>query len=59
EMVVNYLSHAFNITLDMERNTKRGDFFEITTDASPMKAYVIATNEELMIARETYKFYQQ
>lgn len=57
ERVLNYLSHAFKIELSNKRNDQRGDFFEITTDDSSIKAYVIATNEELMIARDTYQFY--
>lgn len=36
-----------------ERNNARGANFKITTDDSAVPAYVIATNEELVIARDT------
>ena len=46
------------IELDLERNrnAKRigGDVVEISTPASRAKVYVIPTNEELVIAQETY-----
>ncbi len=41
------------VKLDPERNKQRGDEFLISTDDSPVKVVVIATNEELMIARDT------
>lgn len=41
------------VKLDKEKNTVRADINEISTDDSRVKAYVIATNEELMIAKET------
>lgn len=36
-----------------ERNNQRGANFKITTDDSAVPVYVIATNEELVIARDT------
>ncbi|SCJ46925.1 Acetate kinase [uncultured Clostridium sp.] len=39
--------------LDDERNEIRGEIQEISTDNSRVKVYVIPTNEELMIARDT------
>lgn len=57
EMVLNYLQPAFAINVDTNKNNQRGDFFEITKQDSSIKAYVIATNEELMIARDAYSFY--
>ena len=36
-----------------ERNNQRGANFKISTDDSAIPAYVIATNEELVIARDT------
>ena len=57
EMVLNYLQPAFSINVDTNKNNQRGDFFEITKQDSSIKAYVIATNEELMIARDAYSFY--
>lgn len=43
----------FGIEVDEERNNVRGKEALITTDASKIKAFVIPTNEELMIARDT------
>ena len=41
------------VKLDPERNAIREDEHLISTDDSPVKVFVIATNEELMIARDT------
>ena len=41
------------IEVDKEANSKRGEEIEISTPNSKVKVYVIPTNEELMIARET------
>ena len=41
------------VKLDEERNNTRADEHLISTDDSAVKVYVIATNEELMIARDT------
>lgn len=41
------------VKLDKEKNAVRADINEISTDDSRVKAFVIATNEELMIAKET------
>lgn len=38
-----------------ERNNVRGEFAEISKENSKVKVYVIPTNEELMIAKETLK----
>lgn len=57
ERVLKYLERAFHVVVDSEKNNKRGDFFEITSNDSSIKAVVIATNEELMIAKDTYHFY--
>ena len=43
------------IKLDKEKNFVRGEEKLISTDDSKVKIYVIPTNEELMIARDTYK----
>ena len=43
------------IYLDPIKNQGRGKETEITMPASPVKAFVIPTNEEVMIARETVK----
>lgn len=59
EGILNYLKNAFEICVDSDKNNQRGDFFEITTNESLIKAVVIATNEELMIAKDTYRFFIQ
>ena len=41
------------VKLCPERNAVRADEHLISTDDSPVKVFVIATNEELMIARDT------
>ncbi|MDE6318134.1 MAG: acetate kinase [Lachnospiraceae bacterium] len=41
------------ITLDQEKNNKRGEELEISTPDSGVKVLVVPTNEELAIARET------
>lgn len=50
--VCKHLSYL-GITLDEEKNSKRGEDLVITTPDSKVKVLVIATNEELAIARET------
>ena len=41
--------------MDEVRNANaRGTEAQITTDASPVAVLVVPTNEELMIARDTY-----
>ncbi|MGU8300796.1 acetate kinase [Clostridium perfringens] len=41
------------LTLDKEKNKVRGKLAEISQAYSKIKAYVVPTNEELMIAKET------
>jgi acetate kinase len=44
------------LALDPERNARLAPGEgEITRDGSPLRAYVIPTNEELLIARDTYR----
>jgi acetate kinase len=43
------------VKIDVDANNMRGEEKEITTPDSKIKAYVVPTNEELMIARETEK----
>jgi acetate kinase len=45
------------LKLDPERNAnlKPGTYGEITTDDSTLRAYAIPTNEELLIARDTFR----
>ncbi len=58
EMILDYLKPAFNVVIDKEKNMLSCDFFEITKEESSIKAVVIATNEELMIAKDTYAFFK-
>ena len=41
------------LKLDKEKNKVRGKLSEISKEDSIVKAYVVPTNEELMIAKET------
>jgi acetate kinase len=50
-MIVDKLSY-FGIKLDNEKNNVRGEEVEISTSDSKVKALLIPTNEELMIARD-------
>lgn len=45
----------FGIKIDPEKNNVRGGCHLISADDSKVKVFVIATNEELMIARDTKK----
>ena len=53
EDVINNLSY-FGISIDEKANVQRGKEIEISTKDSTVKAFVIPTNEELMIACDTY-----
>ncbi|HQB63819.1 MAG TPA: acetate kinase, partial [Sedimentibacter sp.] len=43
------------IEIDDEKNNTRGKEAEISKDGSKVKVFVIPTNEEVMIARDTKK----
>ena len=45
---------SLGVKIDEERNDFRGEFRLISTDDSSIPVYVIPTNEELMIALDTY-----
>ena len=47
------------VELDLEANNMRGEEKVISTPQSKIKVYVIPTNEELMIARETKRLTQK
>ena len=51
-MVCEYLGFL-GITIDEEKNAVRGKEMEISTPDSKVAVFVIPTNEELAIARET------
>ena len=44
----------FGFTINTEKNELRGKIQEISNEDSRVKVYVVPTNEELMIARDTY-----
>ena len=52
EMIVNKLS-CLGVSLDVEANASRGKTVKISTEDSKFDIYVIPTNEELMIAKDT------
>lgn len=54
ERVCKYLE-PFGVKLDLEANKVRGKEKCVSTEDSKVKVYVIPTNEELMIAKETYE----
>ena len=54
KMVVDRLAYL-GITLNEEENNKRGKATEISTADSKVKVFVIPTDEELMIAKDTMK----
>ena len=43
------------VKIDLEKNNTRGEVIKLSTDDSSILVYVIPTNEELMIARETLR----
>ena len=45
--------------LDEEKNQTRGKEALISTEDSKVQVYVIPTDEEVMIARDTYRFIQE
>ena len=53
EIICNNLGNL-GIKLDPVKNKMRGKETEISTDDSKVKILMIPTNEELMIARDTY-----
>lgn len=44
---------CLGVSIDLDLNNKRGETVKISTDDSKIAVYVIPTNEELMIARDT------
>ncbi|MPN57447.1 Acetate kinase [bioreactor metagenome] len=52
EEVLDSLSYR-GVRVDREKNAVRGKEIEITTPDSTSRAFVIPTNEELVIARDT------
>ena len=54
ERICSYLEFM-NIKLDKEQNKIRGEERLLSTPDSSIKIYTIPTNEEIMIARDTYE----
>jgi len=54
EAICSYLTW-FGVSLDLEKNAKRGQALDISTDDAKVRVLVIPTNEELVIARDTIK----
>jgi len=52
ESIVNQLS-VFGLKIDAEKNKARGKELDITGEGSSAKVFIVPTNEELMIARDT------
>ena len=50
---------VLGIKVDEEANNIRGVEAKITADDSSIPAYIIPTNEELMIAKDTYSLVLQ
>ena len=46
---------SLGVKIDAEKNDFRGEFREISTDDSSIPVYVVPTNEELMLALDTYE----
>ena len=44
---------CLGVKIDLDQNNKRGEVVKISTDDSSIAVYVISTDEELMIARDT------
>ena len=54
ERICKYLE-PFGLKLDVSANKTRGKACKISTDDSKIQVYVVPTNEELMIAKDTYE----
>ncbi len=54
ERICSYLE-AFGVKLDLEANNVKGDERQISAPDSKIKVYIIPTNEEILIAKDTYE----
>ena len=54
QAVCEQLQHL-GVKIDLQKNQVKGQEAEISTSDSPIKVFVVPTNEELMIARDTYQ----
>lgn len=55
ELIIDKISESFGIKLDKEKNNVRCQETLISTPDSKVKVFVIPTNEEIVIARDTVK----
>ena len=46
---------CLGVKIDLEKNKLRGEEVELSTPESAIKVYIVPTNEELMIALDTYE----
>lgn len=53
------LLEVFGVDISGKKNLSRGDEVEISTPESKVKVFVVPTNEELMIARETERIVKE
>ena len=53
KQIIDELS-PLGIVLDEEANDVRGEFRLITKEGSKIPCYIVPTDEEVMIARDTY-----
>ena len=49
---------CLGVKIDLDKNNMHGEIMKISSDDSAIDVYVIPTNEELMIARDTLKLIQ-
>ena len=54
ERICDYLG-VIGVELDKEINKQKGKEMKVSTENSRVQVYVVPTNEELMIARDTDK----
>lgn len=54
QMIVDKI-HSLGVSLDKELNNCRGVLRKISTEESRIPVYIVPTNEELMIAKDTYE----
>lgn len=47
---------CLGVKIDLDANNIRGDFVQLSTNDSSIDVYVVPTNEELLIAKDTLKF---
>ena len=46
---------TIGVKINLDENQKRSEFVKLSTEESSVLVYVIPTNEELVIARDSYE----